>query len=714
MAIAFIQWQSATMLWAMAAIALPVIAHLLNRSGSQRVILPTARFLALAQAQRGRRLRLSQWLVLLLRIAMVALIVLAFARPGWRAGKREPSSASGREVVIILDASASLSRAADGGDLFAKAVNHGGEILDGLDAEHDRAALVVAGVTIESALPRLSSNFTALRGALAAARVSVGSANLAEALRIAARLPGAGEPSLQRAHPRRLILITDAQATQLRDLQGLAPDIASCDLSIESIAADADAGNLAIISLALSPARPTAGQPFTISADVANHGSRPATIQVQCELQPAPPLPLRPALVTIAPDAIATVSFACEVDQAGPMQVRLSLPPDALDVDNTILATAMIRQTARVLLLSRDSNQPLSTVSYLAAALNPDGQSPYAVTTADPSHAGVESIDWNNLDAAILCEAGRVPLDWLTRLDRFARDGGGLWWFIDSLESAAATDVFASIESDAPGLPLQVRQLLAQPAQEQWGSADPLHPALSSFDGPALGALIGVRHLRLTNVGAVPGAAVLIRAGDGAPVVAVRTIGRGRALAFNGSIAHDATTLTREPLFPALVHEWMAWLCGGQQPLTVAHPGRDALVALPASVPPGAILRIEPDQSFTEAASGDRRAIRLNQLDDVGQVRIVDAASGAWLAGASVTIDSRESDLRSADSPTLAGLQDAATSGDGTRQHEPDSAALAGRRRRVEFWPWLLLATCLGAIAEGLITMMTARREARA
>jgi len=714
MKIAFIEWQSAAMLWGLAALALPVIAHLLSRSGSHRIALPTARFLALAQAQRGRRVRLSQWLVLLLRIAMVALIVLAFARPGWRAGGREESSDSGREVVIVLDASASLGRVADGGDLFARAVDRGREILDGLDAEHDRAALVLAGVTIDSALPRLSSNFTALRRALDVATVSVGSANLADAMRLAARLPGAGGSSSSASQPRRLILITDAQATHLQDLLGLVPEPGLTDLSIESIAADPHAGNLAITSLALSPARPTAGHPFTVSADITNHGPRPATIQVQCELQPAPLAPPRPALVTIEPDAVSTAQFACQMDQSGAVQVRVSLPPDGLDADNTMIATAPIRQTMRVLILSRDSAQPLSTVSHLAAALHPDDQSPYAATTVDPSHAGVESVDWDTLDAAILCESGRVPLDWLTRLDRFARDGGGLWWFIDSPESAAATDVFASIDSDAPGLPLQVRDPLTQPVREQWGSADPLHPALSSFDGPALGALIGVRHLCLTNVGVAPGAAVLIRGSDGSPIVAVRAMGRGRALAFNGSIARDSTTLTREPLFPAIVHEWMAWLCGSEQPLTVVHPGREALIELPASVPPNATLRIEPSRPFTESVAGGRRIVRLSEQEEVGEIRILDAASGAWVAGAGVTIDPRESDLRPADASTLAVLQGATTPGDGERPpHETDSASLGGRRKLIEFWPWLLLAACLGAIAEGFITMRTARREVR-
>ena len=107
--------------------------------------------------------------------------------------------------------------------------------------------------------------------------------------------------------------------------------------------------------------------------------------------------------------------------------------------------------------------------------------------------------------------------------------------------------------------------------------------------------------------------------------------------------------------------------------------------------------------------------MRLSELDEVGEIRILDAASGAWLAGVSVTIDPRESDLRPADVPALADLQGATTPGDGARPpHEAVSPALAGRGKLIEFWPWLLLAACAGAIAEGFITMLAARREARA
>lgn len=716
MTIAFIEWQSATMLWALAGIALPIVAHLLSRRGSQRIALPTARFLAMAQAQRGRRLRLSQWLLLLLRIAIVALIALAFARPGWREGIRDSAPDGSEELVIVLDASASMARATAAATPFAGAIRRAAEILDALNPASDRVGLVIAGVTNEPVLPRLTGNFHALRTALDALEPTLGSADLAEAVRLANRLPGArvDESGSKPAAVRRVILLTDAQAKHLDDLQGVANEIASCDLTIESFVGDDDADNLAITSLSIAPARPTRGRPFTVSATVANHGSRAATLEVQCNIEPAELAP-RPTLVTILPDSLATVAFACEAAQADAMSMRVSIPADALEADNAMAATVSIRETTRVLILTAAPPQPRDAPSYLMAALHPDDESPYTVQRINASQASVDSVSWEHLDAVILCESGRLSLDWLTRIDQLVRGGGSLWWIVDSFDAAASTDVFASLETDVPALPLTIANLFPAPQPTAWGSADTLHQALASFDGSALGSLLGVRHDRFAQASAAPGAAVLIRGVDGSPIVAVRPIGRGRALVLNGSLSRDSTELTRSPLFPALVHEWMGWLGGSERPMNVLHPGRDATIELPDTAAADTQVRIEPGWPHREIVDGTRRLIHFDELTTIGDLRVLDAGTGRWLAGASVTIDPRESDLRAADGPAIAALE---TRRDSSGQPSPEAAgdfnALAGAGRLIEFWPWLLLAAALSAIAEGCITLLAARREGQA
>src|SRR5215472_17744958 len=71
----------ATMLVALGAVALPILAHLIFRRRARPVDLGTLRFLKIAVRQDTRRRWLKRWLLLALRVGCVVLLVLLFARP---------------------------------------------------------------------------------------------------------------------------------------------------------------------------------------------------------------------------------------------------------------------------------------------------------------------------------------------------------------------------------------------------------------------------------------------------------------------------------------------------------------------------------------------------------------------------------------------------------------------------------------------------------
>lgn len=717
MTIAFIEWLGAGMLWGLTALALPILAHLLSRRGMRPIPLPTARFLAMAQAERGRRLRLSQWLVLLLRLALVALVVLAFARPVWRQGPRQ-IDAEGREIVIVLDASASMGRLSAGPSPLRLALQRADEILDALDPAIDRAGVVVAGVESESLLPRLTGNFAALRSMLAEVEATTGSADLSAAIGAALRLPGpGGSDAARQAGGRRIILLTDAQARHLVDLASLGPSLDSAALSIEAMDA-APGGNLALHALAASPAQPPVGAPFTVRATVSNHGDHAATVEVTCALEASAASP-PPALVSVEPRGEATVSFSLHAEVQGAMRLRLALPPDALEVDNTLSATIPIRRAARVLILTDASRGVADAVAYLGAALRPDEQSPYEPFVEDVSRQRPESIEWSGVDLVVLCEAGAAPLDWLTRVHDVVARGGGVLWFIDSAEAARASDVYASMQPDGPSLPLAIVEAAAEAEHIDWSSADLTHEAIASFDGPPAASLWAVRHARLAVASAVASAAVLIRGEDGSPIVAAGRHGRGRAIVFNGSIASESSDLTRLPLFPALVHEWMGWLGAGDAAVRTLHPGRVSALEVPAAADhrPLVLKIISRDGPSTascraEEAQG-RWSVAIGAALDVGEVCITDAESGEWIAGASVVVEPRESDLRAADAGAIAALESSPGSAERGGASEAGAAdLLAAPRRLLELWPWLLAAACFAAVLEGAVALLAARKEA--
>ena len=93
-----------------AALALPVILHMMNREIPTRLVFPSIRFIRRAHLPREGRRQLQDLLVLLLRLLLLAAVVLAFARPRWRP-KRADAPVSGRntQTIILVDASASMA-----------------------------------------------------------------------------------------------------------------------------------------------------------------------------------------------------------------------------------------------------------------------------------------------------------------------------------------------------------------------------------------------------------------------------------------------------------------------------------------------------------------------------------------------------------------------------------------------------------------------------
>src|SRR5262245_35945445 len=69
----------ATLVAAAAAMALPIVIHLLNRKRFRVVTWAAMRFLLAAQRKNRRRMRLEQWLLLAVRTLIVLLLVLAMA-----------------------------------------------------------------------------------------------------------------------------------------------------------------------------------------------------------------------------------------------------------------------------------------------------------------------------------------------------------------------------------------------------------------------------------------------------------------------------------------------------------------------------------------------------------------------------------------------------------------------------------------------------------
>ena len=71
---------------ALAGLAIPVLLHLTQREKKQIVHFPSLMFVRRIPYQSVRRRKIHNWLLLFVRLAALALIILAFARPFVSAG----------------------------------------------------------------------------------------------------------------------------------------------------------------------------------------------------------------------------------------------------------------------------------------------------------------------------------------------------------------------------------------------------------------------------------------------------------------------------------------------------------------------------------------------------------------------------------------------------------------------------------------------------
>lgn len=117
-------------LYALPLATLPVIIHLFTRR--KRIVIPfsTLRFLKIIENKRIKRLRIQQWILLILRTATIIFIVLAFSRPVKRGAWDAAGGGTKTAAVLIVDNSLSMGATIGNNRIFETAAEYAGNFYD--------------------------------------------------------------------------------------------------------------------------------------------------------------------------------------------------------------------------------------------------------------------------------------------------------------------------------------------------------------------------------------------------------------------------------------------------------------------------------------------------------------------------------------------------------------------------------------------------------
>ena len=309
---------------ALAALALPIILFYMLKLRRREVVVSST--MLWRQVLRDREAntpwqRLRRNLLLLLQLLVLALLVLALAQP-----YREVAAAVQGNVVLLLDASASMRAADVSPTRFAAAQDVARGLIDGLGA--DEVMTIIAAGPSPRVLASTTGDKTALRRALTAAQPTNGQADWQAALTLAAA-------SAQAAPRSTVVIVSDG---------GLPPHLPGLPVPVTYVPVGRGSDNRAILALAVRDG----AQGPQVFVRVANFDDEEATALVELDVDGQLFDARRLALPARGEQGVTITGLPLD---AGQVMVRLS-SEDALAVDDVAWAIRARSQSARVLLYS--------------------------------------------------------------------------------------------------------------------------------------------------------------------------------------------------------------------------------------------------------------------------------------------------------------------------------------------------------------------------
>ena len=676
---------------ALAALAVPVLIHLTQKEKKSVVEFPSLMFLRKIPYESVQRRRLRDVLLLMLRLAALALIVAAFARPFLRGSELAAAGGGARDIVLLVDRSYSMGY----GDTWQRAQRAAAQAL-ATTTPADRISVVMFADVAEVVVRSTPDSGRAV-GEINAAAPGAGSTKFGPALKLAGSL--LAESLLPR---KEVIMVSDFQRA------GWLPDdtlrLPGGTQVTPVVVEGAQGLNLALTPVALLRTREGGQERVTVTAGVLNRsGDAASNVPIHLEVDGRP---VQDLTISAAPHSSASVTFSpLTITSANTKaSVRLGNPgqsADALDRDNLFHFVVTPAAPVPVVVVSQgraDANL------YLSRALA-IGDAP----RFDASLQAPDALAGDAMTRARLIILNDVPVSdaAAARLVTFVEGGGGL--LVAAGQRATWPGSRAEWLPGAIGPPVD----RTRGAPARLSGIDFGHAVFEPFRAPRSGDFSTARFYSYRALGAGKNSSVLARFDTGEPALVERTAGRGRVVVFASTLDLSWNDLALKPMYLPFIHqlgrhlsgfrEQPSWLTIGQVlDVDAAEVAAGATSAAQARAAAGRTVLAPSGQRRDLTTSDGATAASALELTEQGfyEVRGSGRDAGPVIVAAS-NVSLAESNLDRMDPREIVA---AVTGGDPTGSTSgqdvlPDEAQELAQR----VWWYLLFAGILLLIAETVL-----------
>ncbi len=671
----------------------PILVHLVRRETSRQVLFSSLMFIRRTPKASLRKQRLRHPLLLLLRLAALLLLVLAFARPLLT----DPdaiglSGSAARSLILLLDDSFSMRF----GDRFQRAQAQARSILEGM-SPGDRIQTVLFSDSTRL-LNRPEASPREVGKLIDALEPGFAGTDYGPALRLADQLlAGAPEGSPE------IHWISDFQESGWRPGSQNVSIGERVDLRIYPVV-PAPGPNVSIGQVTIEPEDRSSSR-ITITARIrSQHLQRALDLNLALEINGRP---ARHRTVHLGVDDRTLARFESVAVPRGESNARLHLQhQDALPEDNFAYSSLSPPPRVKTLLLG---GRPRDDY-YLSRALTASPDSPFDLEVGKPGQIPPAGLD--SYAAVILNDCGPLPPETASALTRFVQSGGGLLLISGPRTEAES---LVNLEEILPATLLKRYRAGGRGGDQHIGRLQKRHPIFHLFEDVHFSYFMTTAYSDYHLAKPMAGSQVLAALQDGSPLLLEKRSGRGLVLLFTSSLDRSWNQLPLKSVFLPFCQEMVKHAARFQSPPRAYRVGdRVTLESLNPQWGKALATLSASNRSFVHtwsvvAPSG--REIPLDDLVEEDRSSLKLTEPGFYRSRVqeaehllATNLDPRESDLRVRDPEQFAARLPRSPHQAGAPPRQPTAVDRSHTlENRQHLWWYLVLIACLALSVESLL-----------
>lgn len=669
------------------AIAFPILFHLIRPTPRGSQVFGSLMFLRESPPRISKRNRIDNWLLLLMRAAVIVLLAMAFMRPFFRTGGEIfVNDLPGNRVAILVDKSASMDR----GDLWGQVQAELEDVLDKLQPGDDVALFAfdrqiqTLASFADNQVVDLESRKTLIRNQFAVLETTWFGTDLGNALAATADFVSEMDENSRSETGLQIVLISDMQSgAELAGLQScIWPEDVRVDVRTVSLNDAASNATVRVLSdktsRALDPGRrvrvTNSAESDVESFSVAwqdSTGNTDEDSRTRFYVPPGTSQILRvPVSEALTPD-------------------RLVVTGDQNEFDNRFFVTNSSRQQISIAFFGNDTEDDAKGNLYFLRRVIPESR--LRVVNVD-RYSPENPTGWNHgLVPRLVVVSGEVSEEVATLLEQYVDQGGLLLAVVTdrlSLDSLSSLLNTASAADVAP----------SRDGYVMFAGIDFSHPLFQPLSSPRFNDFTNIRywkHLPVSVDEQAEGSHVIARFDNDLAAIWQNRLGEGIVIGMSSSWRPDDSQLALSTKFVPLITSLLG-MAERTEVLADSYVVGQA-IALPDSEQPWQVTR--PGGQVVEV---DRQRGTADLLDQPGVFEFANDEQQFQIA---VNLDPVESQTSAMDPSRLesfdvrVGTQPSREELAGSLQKLQDTQ-LENRQR---LWKWLLLGAICLLVLETLV-----------